>query len=59
MSIAITLPCGCQITDTCVVAMCIAHVFEFEAMQRAELERRESFHRMMRESIVKAMEQRS
>lgn len=33
MTVTITLPCGCELTASSVVAMCLRHVYELRALE--------------------------
>jgi hypothetical protein len=51
----VKFPCGCEITDAHLVCICIMHLAEYNTKKREYEERREKFHREMREAIEKAV----
>lgn len=55
MSISVELPCGCEITDAHLISICLTHLAEYNEKKRKDNERREKFHREMRDAVEKAM----
>lgn len=58
MTVSIKFPCGCEINETSVLAMCVMHVVELREASLAESKAVQALHRQFLEAVEQAILQR-